>query len=148
MLTFIVSAALIVVAVHDGDTLTVADGPQQTTIRLAEIDAPERTQPYSQVSRRNLQALCKDAKRIEVETVGTDRYGRTVAHVHCDGVHASWRQVENGLAWCFIKYLDSPAECLPREQDARNANRGLWRDPNPVAPWLFRESKRGSLATP
>lgn len=148
MLTILVSATLIVVAVHDGDTLTVADGPQRTTIRLAEIDAPERTQPYSQVSRRNLHALCKDAKRVEVERVDTDRYGRIVAHVHCDGVHVNWRQIEDGLAWCFVKYLQSPAECLPREKNARSASRGLWRDENPVAPWAFRESKRGGASAP
>jgi len=88
VLTILVSAGLIVVAVHDGDTLTVADGPQRTVIRLADIDAPERTQPYSRTSRRNLQALCKGAKRAEVERIDTDRYGRTVAHVHCDGVQA------------------------------------------------------------
>ena len=41
MLTVLVSAALVVVAVHDGDTLTIAEGPQRTIIRLAEIDAPE-----------------------------------------------------------------------------------------------------------
>ena len=129
--------ALVVVGVADGDTLTVQDGDVKTVLRLAEIDAPERTQPYSQVSRRNLEALCRQAKAVEFKRVDTDRYGRTVAHVRCDGVHANWRQVEDGLAWCFTKYLKHPDICLPLEKAAREANRGLWRESEPVAPWLF-----------
>lgn len=126
-----------VVAVADGDTLTVRDGPQVLHIRLAEIDAPERTQPYSQVARRQLDALCRN-RAIEFKKVDVDRYGRTVAHVWCDGVHVNWRQVEDGLAWCFTKYLKSPDICLPLERQARAERRGLWRQSDPLAPWEFR----------
>jgi endonuclease YncB( thermonuclease family) len=137
----ILALALVVVRVSDGDTLTVRDGGTRTTIRLAEIDAPEQTQPYSQVSRRNLEALCRHAKTVEVTPVDTDRYGRTVAHVRCDGVHANWRQVEDGLAWCFTKYLKQPELCLPFERAAREARKGLWLESSPQAPWEFRAAK-------
>jgi micrococcal nuclease len=133
-----VALALVVVGVSDGDTLTVRDGDSKTVVRLAEIDAPERAQPFSQVSRRNLEALCKQAKTVEIMPVDTDRYGRTVAHVGCDGVHVNWRQVEDGLAWCFTKYLKHPNVCLPLEQAAREARRGLWKEGQPMAPWDFR----------
>lgn len=93
MIGSIFALALIVVGVSEGDTLTVQDGDAKTVIRLAEIDAPERTQPYSQVSRRKLKALCRNAKAVEITAVDTDRYGRTVEHVRCDGVHVNWRQV-------------------------------------------------------
>jgi micrococcal nuclease len=135
-------AALTVIAVHDGDTLVVSELGKRETIRLAEVDAPERTQPYSQVSRRNLILLCQHAKAIELKRVETDRFGRTVAHVFCDGIHANWRQVEDGLAWCFTRYLRNPAECLPRQEAARAAGSGLWRDADPTAPWVFRENQR------
>ena len=72
MLATIVAAALVFVNAPDGDTLVVRDGNVKTVVRLAEIDAPERTQPYSQVSRRNLIALCKD-KPIEFQPVTIDR---------------------------------------------------------------------------
>lgn len=127
-----------VIRIADGDTLTLQDGAVRTTVRLAEIDAPERTQPYSQVARRNLATLCQSAQRIQIEPVGRDRFGRTVAHLWCDNVHVNWRQVEDGLAWCFPKYLKSPENCRPLEAKARAAHRGLWRDPDPVAPWDFR----------
>ena len=149
MLAELLALTLTVVSVADGDTLVVADGEHRTTLRLAEIDAPERTQPYSQVARRNLVDLCKSAKTVEFKPVSTDRYGRTVAHVWCDRVHVNWRQVEDGLAWCFTKYLKSPDVCLPLEQAARAGEKGLWREASPVAPWTFRESKRsGTTAAP
>lgn len=149
MLAELLVLTLNVVSVADGDTLVVADSERKVTLRLAEIDAPERTQPYSQVARRNLVDLCKSAKSVRFEPVTTDRYGRTVAHVWCDEVHVNWRQVEDGLAWCFTKYLQSPDLCLPLERAARAERRGLWREPAPVAPWTFRESKRNTQsATP
>ncbi len=144
MIEALFALALVVVGVSDGDTLTVQDGDVKTVLRLAEIDAPERTQPYSQVSRRNLEALCRDAKAVEFEPVDTDRYGRTVAHVRCDGVHVNWRQVEDGLAWCFTRYLKHPDECLPAERTARAERRGLWREVDPVSGRGQRESSLNS----
>jgi micrococcal nuclease len=136
---WLLAAALVFVSASDGDTLVVRDGNVKTVLRLAEIDAPERMQPYSQVAWRNLTALCKD-KPIEFTLVTIDRFGRTVAHVRCDGVHVNWRQVQDGLAWCFHKYLTQPGVCLPLEREARDAKRGLWRDAESVAPWTFRAS--------
>ena len=142
MIGSVVALALVVIGVSDGDTLTVMDGNTKSVVRLAEIDAPERTQPYSQVSRRNLESLCRQAKVVEITPVDTDPYGRTVAHVRCDGVLVNWRQVEDGLAWCFTRYLKHPEACLPLEQAARENKKGLWREPNPQPPWEFRASKR------
>ena len=124
------------------------NGNVKTILRLAEIDAPERTQPYSQVSRRNLIALCKD-KPIEFNQVSIDRFGRTVAMVTCDGVLVNWRQVQDGLAWCFMKYLTQPKACLPLEREARDARRGLWLDDQPVPPceWRRAISRRQTLQT-
>jgi endonuclease YncB( thermonuclease family) len=65
-----------------------------------------------------------------------------VAHVFCDGVDVNWRQVSDGYAWCFPKYLKHPDECLSRERDARAAKRGFWGEPA-FAPWDWR-AKRGT----
>lgn len=121
--------------------MTVRSGPDRVRLRLAEVDAPERGQPYSQVSKKNLDALCRN-RAIEVQQTGTDRYARVVAHVYCDGVHVNWRQVEDGLAWCFTRYLKQPTACLPREESAREAKKGLWREASPQAPWDFRANKK------
>ena len=141
MMLTAIAAVLAFVAAADGDTLTVRDGNEHLKVRLAEVDAPERTQPFSQVSRKNLDTLCRN-RPVEIEKVDTDRYGRTVAHVRCDGVNVNWRQVEDGLAWCYPRYLKHPAECLPLEKAARDARKGLWSEPNPQAPWELRAAKQ------
>ena len=70
-----------VTAVPDGDTITVrtADG-QKHRVRLDGIDAPERTQPYSQLSRKNLIALIGE-QPVTVVSDKVDRHGRPVGVV-------------------------------------------------------------------
>ena len=60
------TAALIVglvVAIADGDTLTVLNEDfQQVKIRLAEIDAPEKRQAFGTRSRQSLSELCHEKR--------------------------------------------------------------------------------------
>jgi endonuclease YncB( thermonuclease family) len=49
-----------VISVHDGDTLTALCDGKKIKVRLTEIDAPERTQPYSRISTNSLKSLCVD----------------------------------------------------------------------------------------
>jgi endonuclease YncB( thermonuclease family) len=132
----------LVVGISDGDTLTArcdaADGQPAATIkvRLAEIDAPEMSQPHGSVSRQHLAALCF-RKRAEIRPRARDRYGRTVAHVAGVGVDASAEQVRAGLAWAFLRYLTDP-RIREIEALARTERRGLWADTNAVAPWDWR----------
>jgi micrococcal nuclease len=125
-----------VIGVSDGDTLTVLEDRKPVKIRLANIDAPEKAQPFGQRSKQSLSDMCfgKDAT-YQVQT--KDRYGRTVARVTCDGVDANVAQVERGMAWVYPKYNKDPS--LPAlEEASRLDQRGLWRDPSPVAPWEWR----------
>jgi micrococcal nuclease len=122
-----------VVSVQDGDTLT-ADCPEgRLKVRLREIDAPERTQPYSRIATDNLKRLCL-GKPATIADRALDKYGRTLARVTCGRTDANAAQVRQGFAWAFTKYLDDPA-IAEHEANARLARRGLWRDPMPVAPW-------------
>lgn len=129
-----------VVGVADGDTLTIlVSGRNQIKVRLAEIDAPERAQPFGQRSKQSLSDLCfgKDAV---LQKTDTDRYGRTVAKVHCAGIDANAEQIRVGLAWAYRKYLHNQS-LLDLENEARTAKRGLWVDSDPLPPWDYRKLK-------
>jgi micrococcal nuclease len=69
-----------VIAVTDGDILGVQTEDRRVTIRLRWIDAPERTMPYSQISRRNLTDLVLN-KVVTINPEKLDRHGRAVAVV-------------------------------------------------------------------
>ncbi len=128
----------LVVAIADGDTLTVLNEDfQQVKVRLAEIDAPEKRQPFGTRSRQSLGELCHE-KRAEVRILDVDRYKRIVGRVTCAGVDANAAQVRRGLAWVYDRYAKD--KTLYRLQDeARSAGRGLWADRAPMAPWDWRK---------
>jgi endonuclease YncB( thermonuclease family) len=132
--------ACLVVGIADGDTLTARcdapDGQVTIQVRLAEIDAPEKRQPFGERSKQHLSALCFQ-KSVVVRPKTRDRYGRMVARVACDGADASVEQVRAGMAWAFTKYQTDHA-FTPLEADARSRHVGLWTDRTPTPPWDWR----------
>ena len=48
--------------------------------------------------------------------------------------------VKDGLAWHY-KQFDNTQSYAAAEIDARRAKRGLWRDPAPIPPFIFRRTK-------
>jgi endonuclease YncB( thermonuclease family) len=131
-----------VVGVADGDTLTVLDNVnQQYKIRLAGIDAPEKVQPFGQAGKKVLSELCYN-KQATVVVVNTDRYGRTVGDVTCDGVHANAEMVKGGHAWVYRHYDKGFEYFYALEGSAKEARLGLWADENPTPPWEWRRSRK------
>ncbi|MDR2164797.1 MAG: thermonuclease family protein [Zoogloeaceae bacterium] len=131
-----------VVGVADGDTLTLlTPDRKRVRIRLAEIDAPEKAQPFGQRSKRALSDICLN-KQARVTVRDIDRYGRSVGLVLCDGdKDANATMVSSGLAWVYAQYSASSA--LRRLEDvARREKRGLWADHDPLPPWEWRKQRR------
>lgn len=125
-----------VIGIADGDTLTVLHERRPVKIRLANIDAPEKAQPFGQIAKRSLSDLCF-GKNAEVDVQTTDRYGRMVAEVTCAGVQVNRVQVERGMAWVYERYNKDRTIGVLQNQ-ARQARRGLWADAKAVPPWEFR----------
>lgn len=135
-----------VVAVHDGDTVTVLRNRKSIRIRLHSIDAPELDQAYGQRSRRALSNLCYD-RMARVHPMGTDKYDRTLALLDCSGVEVNGEQLRQGWAWFYSQYShDAALKAL--ESGARSARLGLWADPDPVPPWDFRHHEADSRQSP
>lgn len=133
----------LVIAISDGDTLTARCGEagayHQVKVRLAEIDAPEKGQPFSEESRQNL-ARIYHQQAASIRSIGTDRYGRTLARVECQGTDANAEQVYAGLAWVYDQYVTDKS--LYRAQDeAKRQRLGVWSDPAPIPPWKWRRLK-------
>jgi endonuclease YncB( thermonuclease family) len=132
-----------VVAVHDGDTVTLLDGRRvQHRVRIAGIDAPERGQPFGGSARDNLARLVH-GQEVAAHCHKRDRFGREVCNVFVAERDVGLEQVRDGLAWWYREYAreQSPAErsrYATAEDEARSARRGLWRDPAPQAPWAWR----------
>lgn len=136
-----------VVGITDGDTITVLDKTnRQHTIRLANVDAPERGQPWGDRSKQVLSDLIFD-RDVSVQPTDTDRYGRTIATVFGDGRDINRELVLVGAAWAYRRYLTNEA-LIDTEAAARERRIGLWSMSNPetVAPWDWRRGVRQGSA--
>lgn len=126
-----------VVGVSDGDTITVLRGHEQVKIRLSDIDAPEKKQAFGDKSKQSLSNLCF-GKAATLSEKGIDRYRRTLARVHCEGIDANADQVRRGMAWVYRKYAPKDSPLYAVESEAKAVRRGLWADAEPVPPWEWR----------
>jgi endonuclease YncB( thermonuclease family) len=131
-----------VIAIKDGDTVVVLDAENtQTTLRLAEVDCPEKAQAFGTRAKQ----FTSDAvylKQIKYEVTDTDRYGRSIAKIYYDdNKYLSAEIIKHGFGWQYKQY--STSKLLAKlEQEARQNKRGLWVDANPIYPSDFRKSKR------
>lgn len=135
-----------VVGVHDGDTLTLlTKDKRQVKIRLSEIDAPEIGQPYGDKSKKTLSDLAFQ-RSCDATVVTTDKYKRKVASVTCDGKNVNREMVRAGAAWVYDEYSHSMIIELDENQ-AQNANRGLWalQDDQRIEPWRWRKGEHAPL---
>ena len=55
--------------------------------------------------------------------------------------------VKAGWCWWYRKYAPADTVLERLEQDAREAKKGLWADPAPIPPWVYRKARRGQAQT-
>lgn len=142
-----------VVAVADGDTITVLDsGNKQHRVRLLGIDAPERSQDFGTNAKQHLSDLVFGGQ-VTVRYDKTDRYGRTLGKVMLGDRDINREMLRAGLAWHYKHYeRDQPPQdrevYSAEEARARNLRSGLWSQSSPTPPWDFRrgESRQNSTA--
>ncbi|RCW91313.1 thermonuclease family protein [Winogradskyella arenosi] len=131
-----------VTAITDGDTFKLLQKDSTLIrVRLANIDCPERKQPFSKRAKQ----FASDAvfgKNIEIVVLNKDRYGRYIANVIYDvDKNLSEELLKAGYAWHYVRYSnDSTLQDI--EDKARKIKIGLWGDPNAIAPWSWRSNKK------
>lgn len=132
-----------VVKVLDGDSLKVSSSGRLVTVRLYGVDCPElkktsreRSQPFGRAAR---DFVVREAKGEVVTVVPVEKKrGRLVAKVILtDGRVLNRELLARGLAWWYHLYCRDP-KWAALEARARIKREGLWQDPNPVPPWVFR----------
>ena len=134
-----------VVGVKDGDTIVLLVNGEEVTVRLHGVDTPEKNQAYGQRAKQYTSDLVF-GKQVRLIVDSKDRYGRTVGTIILpDGRSLNEELVRNGMAWHYKAY-SKDVNLANAEADARRFKRGLWGDPNPVAPWDFRKNRTGSAS--
>jgi micrococcal nuclease len=128
-----------VVGVKDGDTFVILIDGNEQVVRFANIDCPEKKQPFGKKAKYFVSDMCfgKNIKLIHQNKY--DRYKRLIAEIILeDGTNLNKKLVKQGLAWHFKKYSDD-LEYSNLEIEAKNNRIGLWSEENPIAPWEWRK---------
>jgi micrococcal nuclease len=130
-----------VVRVIEGDTIEVLHNNHPELIRLNGIDCPEKGQAFGLFAEHAAADLVF-RKQVTLQTHGLDEYGSTIGDVILpDGMHLNQELVRRGLCWWYRKYAPGDAVLEQLEKAAREAKKGLWADPQSVAPWEWRKRR-------
>ena len=122
--------------IDDGDTFILSSHNQKFRVRLANIDAPEKSQEYGEISKNALlEKILR--KNVRVLYYSSDKYGRIIGTVYVDSRNINYEMVLNGHAWAYRKYLHD-TDYIKAEGIAFKKKRGLWRYSNPIPPEEYR----------
>jgi len=124
----------------DGDTVHVFHQGEVYKVRLVEIDAPERNQPYGNDSTGYLKFLLNEGS-VDVNISGTDRYGRKLGRLYWNGRDINRAMVIAGYAWVYDDYVTDKS-FYKDQSKARDLKKGLWKESNPMPPWKWRKRKK------
>jgi micrococcal nuclease len=112
---------LVVSRVIDGDTLVLED---DRTIRLLNINSPEKSSPLSNISIDFMKNFVNHT--IEVEIIGQDKYKRYLARLYTP-YYLNLELVRQGFASKFLVDESELREFSDAEDYAVNNGRGIWK---------------------
>jgi endonuclease YncB( thermonuclease family) len=131
-----------VVSVIDGDTIKVLRHKKMIKIRLANIDCPEKSQPWGQNAKKALSERIFGHK-IKIQASSKDRYGRTIAEIFYKKDNLNQEMVAKGHCWEYTKYSKDPT-LLDMQKAAKEKSFGLWslQADQRIEPWVWRKMKK------
>lgn len=130
-----------VAEVTDGDTFVAEDKGKRFKVRLFGVDCPEDGQPGGVMAEQYLYQYLN--KTVTLVDHGKDRYDRVLGDIYLGKDFINLKMVQDGVAWHYKQYSDSKV-LAAAEVTARENRKGVWKDPNPVAPWEWRKAKRSN----
>ena len=125
--------------VIDGDTVHASLEGKTYKLRLTEIDAPERDQPFGRQSKVFLRELLKDGE-FDADISGKDQYGRYLARLYDNGVDINRKMVNEGMAWVYDFYVTDKT-FYKNQQSAQKEKKGIWSKRFPAPPWEWRRAR-------
>ena len=75
-------------------------------------------------------------KRVKIKEKGKDRYKRVLGVVFLNKSDINEQMVLNGYAWAYTRYSK---DYVSEHNKARASKFGLWQEPNPIEPSIFRK---------
>lgn len=132
----------VVVEVAEGDILKVYSTDGDTlTVKLRNIECPEIEQDFGDEAMAYTTKMClKETVTVVYEEKDRDRNALGTVNLG-NGKDVGAELLEKGLAWHYMKGLSLGPQStlyLELEQKAREKEKGLWKESNPMAPWVFR----------
>ena len=112
--------SVIISRVIDGDTLETKDG---TTIRLLNINAPEKNSPSHELSKSFLSSLIN--KTVELDIIGRDKYNRLLVRLYSPN-YINKDLVSLGLASKFLVSDSETKSFAQAEAKAISDGKGIW----------------------
>ena len=126
------------VRVIDGDTYLLQVGSMPQALRLLNVDCPELSQAYGPEATQQARRLLAFSRQITLTTRKyPDKYGRQLGHVWVDGKALDSLLLVNGHAW--VGQYGRSLKLHRLEHSARIRGIGLWKQKNPVSPWVWRK---------
>lgn len=134
-----------VVRVSDGDTAEILYHDFYLSVRFDHIDAPEIRggQAFSKASRKYLKKLIEGKEVFLVsQRKPNGGFGRILGTFYTEeGLNVNKAMLAKGYAWHYTEYSKDNSYAV-LEKCAKENKIGLWKEPNPIAPWEWRKGKR------
>lgn len=135
-----------VIAIGDGDTLTLQDAQhQQHPVRLAGIDAPELAQAFGQQAKTGLSVLALNQQAV-AHCANQEPNRPALCAVTIGGKDIGLAQIRNGWAWWYRENaaglsVQAQSDYRQAEFEAKIHRLGLWNSKNPIPPWQWRHER-------
>ncbi len=128
--------------VQDGDSaILCCDKGETFIVRLKDIDAPEKDQPFANQSKQYLKQLI-NGKSLKLIGKKKDRYGRLLADIIVDEESVNKQMIKTGHAWLWRYSENLKLQWLQKQ--AKKQKLGLWALPESqrIEPWQWRKQNK------